>query len=163
MDRRLQQIVDALNAEYTDAARICSLATSDSTGTPSVRCMVLREITSDGAFLFVSDRRTAKDDHLRARPECEVMFWLPKRNTQIRIAGHAVVVDAANDYGLREDWWHRLDTRGTRILSKEKGTDPDTTPMPATFELITVTPTTVRFDDYSQTPAKKDVWTFATR
>ncbi len=155
----VNQIRQALAVEFGDKPMTCSLATADYKGNPSVRTMVLREIADDGSLLFVSDRRTHKDDHIRDRPQCEVLFWLPKANTQIRVVASAVVLDAENDIGMREAWWDRLDPHGTRILSDDKTDSPMTTAVPVTFELISAAPMSIRLEDYSAKPIKVETWT----
>ena len=155
----INTIRKSLAAEFGDKPMTCALATADYKGTPSVRTMVLREISDDGALLFVSDRRTHKDDHIRDRPQCEVMFWLPKKNMQIRVVASAVVLDAENDVGMREAWWDRLDTRGTRIMSGDKSDSPAATEVPVTFELISAAAMSIRVEDYNQKPIKVETWT----
>jgi pyridoxine/pyridoxamine 5'-phosphate oxidase len=154
----VNQIRQALAAEFGDKPMTCAFATADFKGTPSVRTMVLRHIEDDGALLFVSDRRTHKDDHIRDRPQCEIMFWLPRTNVQIRVVASAVVLDAENDVGLREHWWDKLDPRGARILSGEKTDTPTATEVPVTFELINAAAMTIRIEDYKQKPIKIDTW-----
>lgn len=154
----VQKIRDFLTAEFGEKPITCALATADYRGVPSVRTMVLREWTDDGTLLFVSDRRTHKDDHIRARPLCEVMFWLPKQNVQIRVVASAIVLDAENDIGMRESWWDRLDPRGTRILSGDKTDTPAATDVPVTFELINAAPMSIRVESYGEKPIKVEQW-----
>lgn len=158
MQSLIPQIRQLLAAEFGESPMTCSLATADYNGNPSVRTMVLRDISDEGTLLFVSDRRTHKDDHLRDRPQCEVLFWLPKQNVQIRVVAAATVLDAENDIGMREVWWDRLDPRGTRILSRDKAETPETMAVPVTFELINVTPFSIRVENYKEKPIKVDEW-----
>jgi pyridoxine/pyridoxamine 5'-phosphate oxidase len=148
----MNKLEQLLNQEFGDSPRTCSLATTDVKNRPTVRTMVVRNVSDTGGLMFVSDRRTHKDDHLRTRPDCEVCFWLAKLNVQVRVRGLAVVVDAMNDHGLRQQWWDKMDPRGVLIFSGQDGSPLDID-MPATFELITVTPTWVEFGDFSTVPA----------
>lgn len=154
----VQQLRDTLAAEFGDKPMTCAFATADYNGTPSVRTMVLREVSHDGALLFVSDRRTHKDDHIRDRPQCEILFWLSKTNIQVRVTASAIVLDAENDVGLREHWWDLLDPRGTRILSGDKTDSPTATEVPVTFELISAAAMTIRIEDYKVKPIKVVEW-----
>lgn len=154
----VSQIRQLLATEYGESVMTCSLATADYNGNPAVRTMVLRDISDEGALLFVSDRRTHKDDHLRDRPQCEVLFWLPKQNVQLRIVATATVLDAENDIGMREAWWDRLDPRGTRILSRDKAESPETIAVPVTFELINAIPLHIRIENYREKPIRVEEW-----
>ena len=155
----VQKVRDLLATEFGQSPQTCALATADYKGTPSVRTMVLRELAEDGSLLFVSDRRTHKDDHLRDRPACEVLFWLPKQNVQIRVVASAIVLDAENDVGLRESWWDRLDPRGTRILSGDKTDHPGTIDVPVTFELISAAALSIRIESFAHKPIQVETWT----
>jgi general stress protein 26 len=146
-----------LDDEFDATPRVCSLASVGPQGRATVRTMVLRQLSDTGGLLFVSDRRTKKDEHLRERPLCEVCFWLAKLNTQIRVQGEAVVVDALNDSGLREQWWNQMDERGVLIFAGQRN-PPQLVPMPTTFELITITPTWIAIDNYGTTPPTHQEW-----
>ncbi|HLL88687.1 MAG TPA: pyridoxamine 5'-phosphate oxidase family protein [Tepidisphaeraceae bacterium] len=157
MDEIIRVVNTLLRREFEDRPMTCTLATATATGRATARTMVARELSAEGGLLFVSDRRTRKDDDLRVRPLCEVCFWLPKLNTQVRIQGQAVVIDALNDHGTRDAWWDRMDDRSVLIFSGQRGS-PDQVPMPMTFELITVTPSWVTIDDYAETPPTYQTW-----
>ncbi len=157
----MKEIISNINAllksEFGSRPMTCTLATTNAVGRATARTMVVRDVSEHGGLLFVSDRRTHKDDDLRVRPLCEVCFWLPGRNTQIRVQGEAVVVDALHDHGMREAWWDRMDPQAVQIFSGQPGT-PDTVPMPTTFELITITPSWISIDNYADTPPVNQTW-----
>ncbi|MFT3788805.1 MAG: pyridoxamine 5'-phosphate oxidase family protein [Tepidisphaeraceae bacterium] len=157
MKQHIDRINQLLTDEFGDKPKICALATVDVTGRATVRTMVARELSVTGGLLFVSDRRTHKDDHLRERPLCEVCFWLPKQNIQVRLQGEAVIVDAMDDESMRQQWWSKMDARGVRIFTGIEG-DPDDVRMPTTFELITITPTWIEIGDYKQVPPDMSTW-----
>ncbi len=131
------------------------LATADVRGVPTARCMVMRDLTDDGQLIFVSDRRTRKDDHLRGQAACETVFWLPTINCQVRIRGEAVVVDAEGDTFTRQKWWDRLDARAIAIFTGQKpdGRPAEAFDLPPTFEVIIVNITEIEVDDLAQNPA----------
>jgi pyridoxine/pyridoxamine 5'-phosphate oxidase len=153
----MERIAKLLKDEFGDKPYTCALASVDANGRATVRTMVARDVSPTGGILFVSDRRTHKDEHLRERPLCEICFWLPKQNVQARVKGEAVIVDAMDDEGVRELWWEKMDPRGIQIFTGRAGT-PDEVPMPTTFELITVTPTWIEIGDYTKLPADVTVW-----
>ena len=158
MNGMLGRIRTLLRQEFGERPMTCTLATTTEHGRATARTMVVRDVSDGGVLLFVSDRRTRKDDDLRDRRLCEVCFWLPTLQKQIRVQGEGVVFDGLNDgAGLREAWWERLDEVGVLIFSGKRGT-PETVPMPVTFELITVTPTWVGVDDYGHVPPTHESW-----
>jgi pyridoxine/pyridoxamine 5'-phosphate oxidase len=146
-----------LKDEFEDKPYTCCLATTSATGRATARTMVLRDLSVHGGLLFVSDRRTRKDDDLRERPLCEVCFWLPRLNTQVRIQGQAVVVDAMMDESMRQAWWNKMDPRAVLIFSGRRS-EPQLVPMPTTFELITVTPSWISIDNYATHPPMSQSW-----
>jgi pyridoxine/pyridoxamine 5'-phosphate oxidase len=154
-----------LATEYGDNPPVCTLATVDLRGRPTARSMILREVRkNDGALLFISDRRTRKDDHLRANPHAEVVFWLAMQGRQIRIRGEAAVVGAEQDDFMRRGWWEQISdaSRGIFLWScgKQDATQPPKpvdadAPMPSTFELIVVVPAEVEILDMTKTPYER--------
>ena len=157
MKQSVQRLAALLQSEFGDRPATCTLATTSDSGRATARTMVVRDVSVEGGLLFVSDRRTRKDDDLRSRPLCEVCFWLAKQQMQVRVQGEAVVLDAMNDHGTRESWWDRMDERGILIFTGKRGT-PDEVPMPATFELITITPSWITFDNYGEAPPTHETW-----
>lgn len=157
-----------LTNEYADSPPLCWMATVDPLGQPTVRTMVLRELRpTDGALIFTSDRRTHKDDHLRANPATEIAFWLAHNARQIRISGDAMVLDAENDEYLRQEWWQRISdaSRALHVYHRNHTAGPDAppqpaqvdedTPMPTTFELIVLNPRNVEILDLSHMPHER--------
>ncbi|HMO26392.1 MAG TPA: pyridoxamine 5'-phosphate oxidase family protein [Tepidisphaeraceae bacterium] len=157
-----------LTAEYADSPPLCWMATVDPLGQPTVRTMVLRELRpSDGALIFTSDRRTHKDDHLRANPATEVAFWLAHNACQIRISGDAMVLDAENDEYMRQEWWQKIsdESRALHVYhrnhpataeapARPARVDADT-PMPPTFELIVLNPNSVELLNLGSMPHER--------
>jgi len=157
----IQEVRNRLSAEFVDAPAVCVMATLDLSGRPTARSMVCREIDKAGHLVFVSDRRTGKDDHLRACPETEICFWLPNKHTQIRVRGVATIVDAEADTFMREVWWEKLPRQNRDIFtSSVDNDDDDQIPvMPQTFELIVVDPREVELLELDVRPHKRQLWT----
>lgn len=145
-----------LKAEFGANPWVCIMATVNEHSQPTARCMVLREIDRDGQLWFVSDRRTRKDDHLRANPETEICFWLPKQRVQLRIRGRATVMDAQTDQYFRQVWWDKIAPENREIFGAAPG-DQDP-PMPVTFELISVTPGEIELQDLKLDAHQKKIW-----
>jgi general stress protein 26 len=145
-----------LIAEFGDNGWVCVLATCNDRGEPTARCMVLRDIDRSGQLWFVSDRRTRKDDHIRTNPATEVCLWLPKELVQIRISGRATAMDATTDQFFRQSWWEKLSDENRQIFGAAPG-DEDA-PMPATFELISITPVEIELQDLKAKGNQKRVW-----
>lgn len=150
---------------------VCVLATADVSGKPSARCMLLRKIDDGGTMLFVSDRKTAKDDQLRARPECELVFWLPNQSTQVRVKGRGVMVDAEVDAWMREQWWRVISTASrSNFIEKTESTPSDEqraraqaqtavdSEMPATFEMLAIYADNVEITDLRTIPQTRKTW-----
>lgn len=155
-----------LRREFGEIPAVCFLATIGLDGRPRARTMLLRELRADnGALVFISDRRTNKDDELKARADAEVVFWLPKLQHQYRLRGQGIVVEGEGDEYLREQWWSRISDASRALFLPHHGTaqgqqatplraGPDT-PMPSTFELILFHPTEVETLDVSRLPFVK--------
>lgn len=139
--------------EFGDQQWVCVMATVGTDGRPTARCMVCREINDQGQLIFVSDRRTRKDDHVRACPDTEVCFWLPKTSAQIRVRGTIGIVDAVVDQFMRQAWWEILTAQNRAVLNGPKDNQ-----MPATFELFILTPTEVEMQDLRTKPVTRKTW-----
>lgn len=69
-----------------------ALATSDASGMPNVRMVLLKEI-EDGAFVFYTNYESAKGQELKANPQAAfVLHWKSLRR-QIRVRGAVTVED----------------------------------------------------------------------
>jgi len=163
----ISQLNDHLEAEG-DAPFLCALATVDGSLKPMNRMMYCRELTDEGQLVFVSDRRTRKDEQLRERPDAEVVFWLEGRRTQYRLRGHAVVVGAEMDDFMRQQWWSRISDESRAIFATRGGGwqvpagEPTQvsadTPMPSTFELLVLNPEEVEMLGLKGQPHERKAW-----
>jgi general stress protein 26 len=154
-------VQDRLHQEFGDRGRICILATADAVGRPTARAMTLRHVDNEGTLVFVSDRRTRKDSHIRSRPEVEVVFWLAKLNCQIRLRGHAAVIGAEMDDYMRSTWWANLDAKTAKAISGADNSGDH--PLPSTFELISIQPQEVEIDEYRRDGKHSTVWKLGDR
>ena len=80
-------------AEKTEPsdANACALATSDGTGMPNVR-MVLLKAFDDNGFVFYTNFESAKGRELLANPKAAMVFHWKSQQRQIRLRGHITPV-----------------------------------------------------------------------
>ncbi len=70
-----------------------SLATCGADNKPSVRIVLLREITETG-IVFYTNYESAKGQDIAENPNAEVLFFWHELERQIRISGHIAKIDA---------------------------------------------------------------------
>lgn len=70
-----------------------SLATCGADNKPSVRIVLLREITETGV-VFYTNYESAKGQDIAENPNAEVLFFWHELERQIRISGHVAKIDA---------------------------------------------------------------------
>ncbi|MDR3624253.1 MAG: pyridoxal 5'-phosphate synthase [Chlamydiales bacterium] len=63
-----------------------ALATASKEGIPSIRMMIVKEITDEGV-VFVGDRNSLKAQNLKENPYAAVDFYFPKEQRQLIVAG----------------------------------------------------------------------------
>lgn len=71
-----------------------SLATCGADNKPSVRIVLLREITETG-IVFYTNYESAKGQDIAENPNAEVLFFWHELERQIRISGHIAKIDAS--------------------------------------------------------------------
>ncbi|MGA9720186.1 MAG: pyridoxamine 5'-phosphate oxidase [Acidobacteriaceae bacterium] len=64
-----------------------ALATSTPAGLPSVRMVLLKEITADGSFLFYTNTESRKGVELASNPHAALCFHWKSLRRQVRIGG----------------------------------------------------------------------------
>jgi pyridoxamine 5'-phosphate oxidase len=169
------ELTRALGEEYgSDKPRICTLATVDKTGLPRARSVVCRRVGPDGAIWLASDARSEKNEHVKANPQAEVVFWLPTRREQFRVQGSVKVLgEPARDPARAELWrelsdearalffWptpgaKKLDTAGAfpKVVDAEK-------PPPASFEVLILRPRRVEHLQLNPYPHRRRRWMLA--
>lgn len=167
----LQPFRDALDLEFGDRPRIATLATVDGHHLPRARSIVVRCIDDDGACHLVSDARSEKNDHLRATPFAELVFWLPMRRQQFRLAGPTTITTLADDRATLESFWRSLPAASRATFTWPAPGKPwpgcdaaflatldPTSPIPETFELLTLRPDRVDRLDVNPTPHRRTRW-----
>ena len=95
--------LDARNADDPNAD-LCFLALSES-DKPSVRTLVLRDITADGFTLFIN-KTSPKWSIIQANTQAEMLIWYTNSQTQYRISG--LIEELAPS--VIEHNWHRRPT-----------------------------------------------------
>ena len=82
-----------------DLANVMVLATSDSNGKPSARCVLLKEYSKKG-FVFYTNSLSQKGREIFERPEVALVFYWKELHRQIRIEGKATLLssDIADRY-----------------------------------------------------------------
>jgi pyridoxamine 5'-phosphate oxidase len=160
-----------LDAEYATRPRVATLATVDAAGRPRARSVVLREIDNAGRLHVLSDARSDKNAHLRAAPFAELVFWLPNQREQYRLAGRATLTRHADDTAQLHHFWTTLSDASRALFAwpppgKRRHdnpadfptTLPASTPVPDTFELITLHPDTVERLQLTGHPHRRTRW-----
>lgn len=79
-----------------------ALATADSNGRPSVRIVLLRDISEHG-FVFYTNTQSRKGDHLSANPHAALCFHWTDWNEQVRVEGTAILIEES----LSDSYWQK--------------------------------------------------------
>ncbi len=147
--------------------RVATLATVHGT-TPHARSVVVRGLGDDGTVTFTSDARSEKNAQLRANPAATVLFWVAKAKRQYRLAG-TVAILAADDVRRQPQWDKLGDAARALFLWPPPGEPraagpfppavPAAEPMPASFEVLILTPAHAETLDLGQTPHLRQRWT----
>jgi pyridoxamine 5'-phosphate oxidase len=69
-----------------------ALATATPAGKPSVRMVLLKEITADGSFLFYTNTESRKGTELASNPRAALCFHWKSLRRQVRIEGTVTAV-----------------------------------------------------------------------
>ncbi len=84
-------------------AEAAALATSDQTGHPSVRFVLLKGADSRG-FVFYTDTRSEKGRELRSNPYASIAFYWNETEKQVRVSGR---VEPVSEPEADEYWASR--------------------------------------------------------
>ena len=79
-----------------------SLATCGADNKPSVRIVLMREITETG-LVFYTNYDSAKGQDIAENPNAEVLFFWNELERQVRISGHIAKIDASKS----ADYFHK--------------------------------------------------------
>lgn len=159
----------ALDAEFAAKPRVGALATVDDEGRPRVRSVVCRRVEDDGSLWVASDSRSEKNGQAASHPFGEIVFWLPSRREQFRLAGTLQVVSGDDPRRIRA--WHDLsdsaralffwDRPGAPIF-EERGENPERieveAKIPNSFELLVLSPDRVDALDLNRHPHRRRRW-----
>jgi PPOX class probable FMN-dependent enzyme len=162
---------DALDLDYAAAPRIATLATVDPHHRPRARSVVIRRIDDDGSLHIATDARSDKHHHLQSTPFAELVFWLPKRREQFRLAGPVTLTSRGDNPALIDQMWQSLPAPSRALFTWPapglpwQGCDnafarevPATTPVPDCFELLTLRPDEVDHLQLTPTPHRRTRW-----
>ena len=132
---------------------LMQLATLTADGSPAVRTVVIRDVEIDGGVLFSSDARSRKNTEVRLDPRASGVMWFRDDAMQFRLSGRCEIV---KDDKLRERVWRdkhgdkaralfAWPTPGEARAAEDAFAEavPAEAPVPATFEVLRLTPTTV--------------------
>jgi pyridoxamine 5'-phosphate oxidase len=87
-----------------------ALATATPDGIPSVRMVLLKEITADSSFLFYTNSESRKGRELAANPRAALCFHWKSLHRQIRVEG--LVSEVSSD---RADAYFHSRARGSQL------------------------------------------------
>jgi pyridoxamine 5'-phosphate oxidase len=85
------------------------LATVNSSGQPSARIVLLKEV-SDAGFVFYTNYSSRKAHDLETNPRCALTFYWSDLERQVRVEGKAVRVDRSQSEG-----YFRSRPRGSKL------------------------------------------------
>lgn len=167
----LPELRSALDAEFADRPRVAALATVDEDGRPRVRSVVCRRVEAHGDLWLCSDARSAKNAQLKHNPAAELAFWLPSRREQYRVSGSVAVLSARSPDPRRAALWAGLADPARALFAwPEPGqpldSDPNAftaalpadAPLPASFEVLILTPEVVEHLDLNPHPHHRRRW-----
>ena len=111
-----------------------SLATCGADNKPSVRIVLLREITDTG-IVFYTNYESAKGQDIAENPNAEALFIWHKLERQIRISGSIAKIDAAKSAAYFQKRPHDSQV-GAWVSQPQSGEVANRTLMEQTFEQL---------------------------
>ena len=84
-------------------ARYCTLATVSAKGQPSLRTLVLRDITHEGFVIYINETSKKYQD-IAANSQLELLLFWPTLMQQFRIRG---VIKEISDTQMEQHWQHK--------------------------------------------------------
>lgn len=96
---QFQKWFDDAIADGLKLPEAMTLATADSTGKPSARIVLLKQVDQRG-FVFYTNYLSKKAGELEANPNAALLFYWPQHDRQVRVEGTVTRVSAAesDDY-----------------------------------------------------------------
>ena len=111
-----------------------SLATCGADNKPSVRIVLLREITDTG-IVFYTNYESAKGQDIAENPNAEALFFWHKLERQIRISGSIAKIDATKSAAYFQKRPHDSQV-GAWVSQPQSGEVANRTLMEQTFEQL---------------------------
>lgn len=112
----LEQWITAAQERGVREPLAVSLATADARGRPSVRTVLLKDITG-GSLVFTSHLHSRKGQELGANPWAAVTFYWRETLQQIAVAGHVELLSPAESDALFEE--RPVAARATTAASRQ--------------------------------------------
>ena len=69
------------------------LSTLSQSGHPSSRVVLLKDLTSEGGFVFYTNFNSQKGQELSNNPKCSLLFYWDELYRQVRVKGEATPID----------------------------------------------------------------------
>jgi pyridoxamine 5'-phosphate oxidase len=175
MSEWVGDLARALEREFGgERPRVCMLATVDKGGLPRARSVVCRRVGPDGTVWVASDARSEKNEHVKAHPQAEVVFWLPSLREQFRVQGSVKVIGESSRDPARAELWRELSDEARALFfwptpgakrvdapeSFTQAVDADKPP-PAAFEVLVVRPRRVEHLQLAPHPHRRRRWMLA--
>ena len=124
---------DAIEAQVQEPYAM-SLATCGADNKPSVRIVLLREITDTG-IVFYTNYESAKGQDIAENPNAEALFFWHKLERQIRISGSIAKIDAAKSAAYFQKRPHDSQV-GAWVSQPQSGEVANRDVMEQTFEQL---------------------------
>ncbi len=154
--------------EATKGPTFLTLATTDRTGVPSARMLVLRGIDPQGRLLMCSDARSCKNDELRDDPRAAALFWFNDARTQFRLQGMVEILSRTHIAHLQV-WRELSDSARALFTWPDPGADraevgafatavPAEAAVPESFEVLCLDPQEIDYLNLSEHPHVRRLW-----
>lgn len=99
----IKQQWQTANANHDSNARYCTLATVSPAGQPTMRTLVLRDITNEGCVIYINSTSNKYQD-MMDNSQVELLLFWPSLLQQYRIRGPISEISAAQ---MEQHWQHK--------------------------------------------------------
>ena len=99
----IKQQWQAAKASNDSNARYCTLATVSATGQPTLRTLVLRDITHEGFVIYINETSNKYQD-IAENPQLELLLFWPSLMQQYRIRG---MIREISPVQMEQHWQHK--------------------------------------------------------
>lgn len=155
--------MDEAIAQKVQEPYAMSLATCGADNKPSVRIVLLREITDTG-IVFYTNYDSAKGQDVAANPNAEALFFWHELERQVRISGRIAKIDAEKSAAYFQKRPHDSQI-GAWVSQPQSGEVANREVMEQTFEQLqakypenTTVPTPAFWGGYEITVEKIEFW-----